>query len=494
MIDLNYCRKTTWPILLGLLLLAAPAAVQAQFDYATNNGAITLTAYTGAGGAVVISNFVTSIEWEAFDGCTNLTSVAIPVSVTNIGDAAFFNCSSLTSITIPGSVTSIGQEAFYDCASLTNVTIVNGVTSIGESAFGRCSGLTSVTVSGSVTNIGFVAFYNCGSLTTITVDAQNLFYSSTNGVLFNADQTTLIQYPLGLAGSYTIPGSVTSIGDYAFNYARLTSVTIPGSVTSIGNDAFEGCASLTAITVDPNNSFYSDVDGVLFNQNQTTLVQYPGGLAGSYKIPGSVAIIGLVAFSGCDGLTSVTIPGSVTNIGAYAFEDCTGLTNVTIANGLNSIDTAAFDGCNGLTSVTLPSSVTYLSEYAFAYCSDLTKVYFDGNAPGVYEPFEFDPDLRVFYLPGTTGWSGFAVYTGHRATLWNPLIQMGDGSFGVQNNQFGFNITSAGNLTVVVAACTNLASPVWTPITTNTLVNGSFHFSDPQWTNYPNRFYSLQMP
>ena len=137
--------------------------------------------------------------------------------------------------------------------------------------------------------------------------------------MFDKSQTTLLQYPPGLAGSYTIPGSVTSIGDYAFNYARLTSVTIPGSVTNIGVEAFAGCAGLTAISVNPNNSFYSDVDGVLFNQSQTTLVQYPPGLAGSYTIPNSVTNIGDYAFDGCSGLTSVTIPGSVASLGDYAF-------------------------------------------------------------------------------------------------------------------------------------------------------------------------------
>jgi predicted Na+-dependent transporter len=71
---------------------------------------------------------------------------------------------------------------------------------------------------------------------------------------------------------------------------------------------------------------------------------------------------------------------------------------------------------------------------------------------------------------------------------------VGDGDFGVRNNHFGFNITGTTNFTVVVAACTNLASPVWVPLATNALVNGSFYFSDPQWTNYPSRFYSLQMP
>src|SRR5208283_1327796 len=85
----------------------------------------------------------------------------------------------------------------------------------------------------------------------------------------------------------TIPNTVTSIGDYAFaGCTSLSSVTIPNSVTNIGAEAFNRCSGLTAITVDPNSSSYSDVDGVLFNQSQTTLVEYPAGLAGSYRIPG----------------------------------------------------------------------------------------------------------------------------------------------------------------------------------------------------------------
>jgi hypothetical protein len=78
--------------------------------------------------------------------------------------------------------------------------------------------------------------------------------------------------------------------------------------------------------------------------------------------------------------------------------------------------------------------------------------------------------------------------------LWNPLIQANGTNFGVTNNQFGFNITGTNNYTVVVEACTNLACPVWTPLQTATLTNGSFYFSDPQWTNYSSRYYGLGLP
>jgi hypothetical protein len=108
--------------------------------------------------------------------------------------------------------------------------------------------------------------------------------------------------------------------------------------------------------------------------------------------------------------------------------------------------------------------------------------------------FNGDNNETVYYLPGTSGWSGFSASTGLTPVLWNPLIQTADGSFGISNNQFGFNITGTNNFTVVVEACTNLACPVWTPLTNVTLTNGSFYFSDPQWTNYSACFYGLGLP
>jgi hypothetical protein len=188
--------------LLPLLLLLLPATVQAQFNYTNNygiwtytttNGTITITGYTGPGGAVIIPDRIPD------------TTNGLPV--TSIGDGAFYECGGLTSVTIPNSVTSIGDFAFEFCTSLT----------------------------------------------AITVDGLNAFYSSVNGVLFNKSQTTLIQCPEGKAGSYTIPNGVTSIGVYAFKSCiSLTSVTIPNSVTSIGDDAFESCWSLNSVTI-PNS-------------------------------------------------------------------------------------------------------------------------------------------------------------------------------------------------------------------------------------------------
>ena len=108
----------------------------------------------------------------------------------------------------------------------------------------------------------------------------------------------------------------------------------------LGQSAFEGCSSLTSLT-----------------------------------IPSSVTEIGLSAFSGCSGLISLTIPSSVTWIGQSAFEGCSSLTSLTIPSSVTSIGWYAFKGCSGLTSLTIPSGVTSIGSYAFYGCSGLTSIY-----------------------------------------------------------------------------------------------------------------------
>ena len=149
-------------------------------------------------------------------------------------------------VVIPNSVTSIGEEAFSDCDSLTNIVIPDSVTSIGESAFSICMSLRSVILPDSVTSIGDYAFGGCDSLTSIEVSENNRYYKSIGGNLYSKDGKTLILYAMGKKDtSFTIPSSVTSIGNDAFCDCKgLTSITIPNSVTSIEEYAFYDCTGL----------------------------------------------------------------------------------------------------------------------------------------------------------------------------------------------------------------------------------------------------------
>ena len=168
----------------------------------------------------IIPKEVTSIRYEAFEGCSSLESIDIPSSVTNIGNNAFLGCSSLKSINIPEGVTSIRDSTFYRCSSLESINIPEGVTRIGYSAFYGCSSLKSINIPEGVTSIEYGVFDGCISL---------------------------------------------------------ESINIPSSVTSIENEAFDGCSNLESINVDKDNEQYISENGILFNKEKTEIIKYPEG-------------------------------------------------------------------------------------------------------------------------------------------------------------------------------------------------------------------------
>ena len=364
---------------------------------------------------ITIPDTVTSIFSYAFYGCSSLSSVTIPDRVTSIGSYAFYGCDSLLSVTIPDSVTYIGSYAFYGCENLLSVTISDSVTDIEEYVFYGCDSLLSVTIPDSViyirsyafygcdrlsgvsigknvTSIEISAFRECDSLSSIKVAEDNVYYSSENGVLFNKEQTWLIQYPVGApATSYTIPDSVTSIGSYAFyNCYNLTNITIPDSITFISNYAFYGCKNLLSVIIP--DSVTDIAEYTFYGCDRLSSVTIPDSITsigrGAFKycfsltsvtIPDSVADIAESAFYGCDSLSSVTIPDGVTIIQSSAFADCGSLTSVTIGNSITCIWEGTFSSCPKLTNVTIPASVINIEHAAFAECDRLTDVYYGGT-------------------------------------------------------------------------------------------------------------------
>jgi hypothetical protein len=147
---------------LGMLAVLSPDGL-AQYTYITNGGAITINRYTGIGGAVTIPTFinglpVTSLENDAFENYTNLTSVTVPGSITNTGEYTFNDCRELTNIIFAGGITSLGEGLMSLCVSLPSVTIPATVTNIGSGAFSDCTALTSVYFQGNAPAVGSSAF------------------------------------------------------------------------------------------------------------------------------------------------------------------------------------------------------------------------------------------------------------------------------------------------------------------------------------------------
>ena len=310
--------------LVALLLLLLATLVQAEdFTYTINNGTITITKYTGAGGEVIIPSTinglpVTSIGQSAFvtyppmdpPYSTNVISVVIPDSVTTIGDRAFMGCAGLTNVAIPNSVTSIGELAFAACIGLSSITIPNTLVSIEFGAFIACGSLTDVTIPNSVVSIGERAFDGCFRL-----------------------------------NSLTIGSSVAMIGDEAFiDCTSVTNVAIPNSVTSIGKYAFASCHGLSSFTI-PN-----------------TLVSIESG-----------------AFSDCKSLTGVTIPNSVISIGDGAFEQCIRLISITIGSSVTMIGSKAFIDCTSLAAVYFTGNAPTAGSMVFVESGNPTLYYLPGT-------------------------------------------------------------------------------------------------------------------
>jgi hypothetical protein len=349
--------------LLGLLVLMAPRAARAQFGFETNadGETITITNYTGPGGDVVVPGDINGL------------------TVANIAGWSFASVSNMTSVTLPDSLTNIGTCAFEECRELTNISLGTGLADIGTDAFLGC-GLTSLAIPGNVTSIGQMGFSECPSLTNVTI---------ANG--------------LASIGAQAFLGCIT-----------LATVAIPASVTNIGEFAFNSCPELASFAVDGGNSFYSSVDGVLFDKNQTTLVSYPQAKGTNYTIPNGVMRIQEYAFEDFAGLASVSFPDSLTAIGEYAFCGCSALTSITLGDSLTNISDEAFMGCGSLTNAVIGKSFYFIGQWAFCQCSNLASVYFKGNAPTRNDwtvvsgpntlPFQGDPLAMAYYLPCTTGW------------------------------------------------------------------------------------------
>ncbi len=175
-------------------------------DYSVFGATYKSNEYGGGKGIITFEGDINTIGNQAFQGCSNLTSIRIPESVASVGIKAFYQCSRLTNIELPKSLQSIGEAAFEQCSSLASIEMPNSVTSIENYTFNGCQILASITLPESVTSIGDYAFYNCSSLANVI-----------------------------------LPNSLKSIGCEAFFHcSNLQSITLPESLESIGEQAFYG--------------------------------------------------------------------------------------------------------------------------------------------------------------------------------------------------------------------------------------------------------------
>ena len=328
-------------VLMSLTVISASAEVVDSGTCGENvtwvlddSGTITIS---GLGEMTDFENY-TATPWA--DYRKEIKKAVIEDGVTSVGSHSFNMIRSLTSVSLPESVTAIGKYAFGNCWGLTEIALPEKLVIIGDSAFAS-SGVVSLDFPAtleSVDNLETLA------ITSYSVAAENPYFSSEDGILYNKEKSTLIAYPTAMKNtSFTIPDSVTVVGRDAFYYNKyLTHIEIGNSVKTIERCAFFG----------------SKIETVDFGESAER-IEYS-------------------AFGYCNNLSEAYLPDTVTYIDGHAFYPCYSLKEIILPNSELYIGKAAF--CSDeLTSVFIPEKVKTIEANPFEDCSKLTEIIVDKN-------------------------------------------------------------------------------------------------------------------
>lgn len=294
-------------------------------------------------------------------------------------DGIYYNIVSLPDLTCEVTYDDVNDTKYTGDIVIPDHVTYNGrtltVVEIRSSAFYGCSGLMGITIPNSITSIGNYAFNNCKGLKNLVIEdgteTLNLGHNyNGDGLFYDCSLETLY---LGRNLKYET--------DYKYGFSpfysieSLAEVTIGNSVTSLGANLFDYCSSLEKLIIEDGADALDLGSTDTFYDCPIKTLYLGRNLYNADQLPNT--------------LTDLTIGNSVTSIGDYAFSGCHGLTSITIPNSVTSIGESAFYNCSGLTSITIPNSVTSIGESAFSDCSGLTGITIPNSVTSIGE--------RAFY-------------------------------------------------------------------------------------------------
>ena len=349
--------------------------------------------------SIIFPQNLETIGFWAFENCTGITEIEIPASVKNLGESAFYGAKNLSKATLPDNIEVIPMGIFEDCTNLKNVQIPSTVKSINDFAFYN-TGLETVTIPKNVEFVASDAFVSCKNLTAINVEKENALYFSIDGVLYEdfGYGIYLTTYPAGKAGeSFTLPENVNSLSLNAFNGVKnLKTVVLNDNVSDV---SLYYSDSLEKIKVPETNQNLYDIDGVVFDLNNT-LVYYPDGKKDSkYTVPQNTSKIKESAFVNNQYLEELTISeGSHTTLCFFSVFDCDNLRVINLPSTVKMENPTSIGGCDQLNTINFNGTKAQWNALNCQPYSNSTKGLYLYTTDGTFElfaPYEEEPDFTL---------------------------------------------------------------------------------------------------
>lgn len=355
-----------------------------------------------------------SIGDRAFYSCSELTAIDFPSGLLELGEEAFGFCRSLTTLKLSDRLPAIPARTFMNCYKLAGVTLPQRLRTIGAGAFSQCEALTEVELPASLDSLAPGAFSYCKALTQVNVAEANARFRSVGGIVFDKVLAALMLYPAGRTDSaYTLPASVTAIGEQAFYTNRyINNVSLPQQLRVIGDEAFRFCSKLKAMQVPDGvtaigaGAFQEciNMEALHLPTGLTEIADrllYMSGVERLY-IPAGVRRIGQQAFY-LSPLMRIDLPDAVEEIDDQAFFDIAFLRNVRLGPQVRRIGSGAFAQCSFLQSIVLGPALTEVDYRAFFADNALADVFSLNATPPTLEQdaFTSEPSAMRLYVPMT---------------------------------------------------------------------------------------------
>lgn len=420
LMDKNQTQVIAYPVLAPATELILPETVLKVHNNAVNRCQNLLT--------IVIDDACTEIDDQAFDNCTNCTSLIIGKNVRTIGYQSFRSFMSLTSLTLPEELRVIKRQGFTYLTKLTDLKFNKKLQFIGWAAFMNCTALEEVTLPASLdldpdNGLGatgsHMPFLYCSNLKRVIFEDGGK--RAVSPMMFYTCPIEYVKLPEGLEvigfnafqgcstlTSITLPESLKSLREGVFNGTSITSIHIPDAVEDIAKGAFQYCPNLETVTGGKGIKKLGEGQFI----GCPNLKNVPD-LAVLEKLPNQT-------FYNCTSLSedTYTIPEGTKTIGQATFAN-TGFINFKLAESVETIEDNAFQGTITMETFTAGENLKTLGAKAFINCSNLREVNLNEGLETIgYNVFGGGQTLEKFIIPSTVDSIGTQTETGYLSVMF----------------------------------------------------------------------------